>query len=150
MWMKLNLILQGHLNMCAANSWSIEFEDIDRLINNITKIPNRSEKVINESLREKGAPLAMQDIQPEIPVSMRKKKHAHDSKALSAKFGNLEFTIRPKRSFDYIKYPDLGIGKSKRNPPKHFMNKGLQKAAPKIIKDLNKEVISEINNTLGE
>lgn len=135
--------------MCPANDWTIEFKDIDKLVENISKIPNKSEQVINTTLKSKSAPMAMNSIQVDIPVSPKTKRHAHSNKALQVKYGNLEFTIRPKRSFDYIKYPDLGIGTSKNNPPKHFMKKGLQKAEPKIVKDLNEKVINEINKTLG-
>ncbi len=134
----------------ASNDWSMDLGSIDQLLNNIQKIPNRSEKVINEALRAKGAPKAMSNIQEGIPVSPKKKQHAHDNKALNVQYGNLEFKIRPKKTFDYIKYPDLGIGTSKHNQPKNFMKKGLDKAAPKIVDDLSNAVINEINNTLGE
>lgn len=134
----------------ASNDWTIDTTGIDRLIENVEKIPNESEKIINNTLRIKGAPRAMKTIQEGIPISPKKKRHAHDSKALNVKYRNLEFTIRPKRSFEYIKYPDLGIGTSKRNPPKQFMKKGLDKATPKIVNDLTEAVVSEINNTLGE
>ncbi|MFE7204631.1 hypothetical protein [Heyndrickxia sporothermodurans] len=135
--------------MCAAK-WSMDFPDVDRLVESISKIPNRSETVINKTLRAKGAPKAMDSIQPIIPLSRKKKKHARDSKALVVKHGNLEFTIRPKRAFEYIKYPDLGIGTSKKKQPKEFMKKGLDKAASRIVDDLADAVIKEIDNTLGE
>ncbi|WP_205603261.1 hypothetical protein [Heyndrickxia ginsengihumi] len=134
----------------ASNEWSMDIGNIDQLLKNMQKIPNRSEKVINDTLRIKGAPKAMDNIQSGIPVSPKRKKHAHDSKALNVKYGNLEFFIRPKKTFDYIKYPDLGIGTSKHNQPKQFMKKGLEKATPKILDDLSTAVINEINNTLGE
>nr|WP_259545001.1 hypothetical protein [Heyndrickxia oleronia] len=133
----------------SANDWSIDFTDVDKLIENMSKIPNRSEEVINKSLQTKGAPLAMSDIQVDIPISPFVKRHAHSNKALNVTFANLQFTIRPKRQFEYIKYPDLAIGTSKNNAPKQFMKKGLQKAEPKIVKDLTDSVIEEINKTLG-
>ncbi|MED4492829.1 HK97-gp10 family putative phage morphogenesis protein [Heyndrickxia coagulans] len=137
-----------------ASNWDIDFTDVDNLIKKVEQIPNRSEKVINETLKIKGSPLAMQKIQEGIPVSTWKgrvlnKKHARDSKALNVKHGNLEFTIRPKKQFEYIKYPDLGIGTSKRNPPKEFMRGGLEKARQPIINDLTSAVENEINKTLG-
>ncbi|GIN86976.1 hypothetical protein J6TS2_33620 [Heyndrickxia sporothermodurans] len=134
--------------MCAAN-WTINFKDVDRLAQNISKIPNRSEEIINRTLRGKSAPKAMESIQVGIPISPKQKRHAHSSKALNVQHGNLEFTIRPKRSFDYIKYPDLGIGTSKKKAPKLFMEKGLDKTSPTIVNDLNNAVIKEIENTLG-
>lgn len=133
----------------SANDWSIEFKDVDRLIENMSKIPNRSEEIINTTLRTKGAPLAMSDIQTGIPISPKTKRHAHSNKALNVKYNHLQFTIQPKKKFEYIKYPDLAIGTSKNNDPKLFMKKGLLKAEPKIVKDLTNSVVEDINKTLG-
>lgn len=138
-----------------ATAWQMDFVDVDRLIEKIQMIPNKSEAVINGRLKVKGAPMAMNFIQPEIPISswkghVLKKKHASQSKALSVKYGNLEFTIRPKPSFNYIKYPDLGIGTSIKNKPKKFIKTGLDLAAQYIIDDLTDAVMEKINRTLGE
>lgn len=138
-----------------ATAWQMDFVNVDRLLEKIELIPDRSESVINSTLKSKGAPKAMDFIQPEIPVSNWKgrvlnKKHAAKSKALSAKFGNLQFTIRPKPSFNYIKYPDLAIGTSQYNQPKKFMKNGLDIAAQYIVNDLTNAVSNEINKTLGE
>lgn len=137
-----------------ASNWDVDFTDVEELIKKVEQIPNRSEKVINDALKSKGAPLAMQEIQEGIPVSTWKgrvlnKKHARNNKALNVKYGNLEFTIRPKKQFEYIKYPDLGIGTSQHNPPKNFMRGGLEKARPPIVKNLTKAVEDEITKTLG-
>lgn len=60
--------------------------------------------------------MAMENIQENIPLSPRKnKKHAKTSSSLTVKHENMGFTIRPKRAFEYIKYPDLAIGTSNRN-----------------------------------
>lgn len=139
----------------AANDWSVEFNDVDHLIQKIEQIPNRSESILNNTLRSKSAPMAINSIQPDIPISswkgrVLKKKHARNYNSLTVKHGNLEFTIRPKPSFNYIKYPDLGIGTSKNNEPKQFMKKGLDQAVPGIMSDLTNAVMEEINRTLGE
>lgn len=144
--------------MCAdwrRTAWVVDFADVSEFLNKLERIPNQSEKIINRVLETKGAPRAMTTIQPTIPISSWKgrvlnKKHAVKSKALTAEYRNLEFTIRPKPQFNYIKYPDLGIGTSIRNEPQMFMKKGLDKAAPLIVKDMEEAVISEINKTLGE
>jgi hypothetical protein len=135
--------------MCAENQWKMDFTDVTNLLKQIKRIPNRSEAVINRRLREFGAPIAMQTIQEAIPVSLkRNKKHARNSNALRVKHDNLAFTIRPKPSFEYIKYPDLGIGTSKRNAPEQFMKKGLNKVRSKIISDLERAVSEEIQKDL--
>lgn len=141
--------------MCARSNWSVDIKGIDKLVKNIEKIPGHSESIINKRLRFSSAPLAKMSIQEEIPISswkgrILKKKHAHDSKALNIKHSNLAFTIRPGSKFSYLMYPDLGIGTSKRNAPKEFIKKGLNKVKPDIIEDLNSAVVREINKTLGE
>ena len=59
------------------------------------------------------------------------------------------FTIRPKRAFEYIKYPDLAIGTSHRNREKMFMKKGLDRSTPKIVDDLTTSVLQSIEDTLN-
>jgi hypothetical protein len=138
-----------------ASAWQMEFVSVDKLIEKIQMIPNKSESIMNSTLKSKGAPKAIDFIQPEIPISswkghILKKKHASQSNALTVKHGNLQFTIRPKPSFNYIKYPDLGIGTSIKNEPKKFMKNGLDIASQYIVNDLTNAVIDEINRTLGE
>jgi hypothetical protein len=139
--------------MCAK--WNMELKGVDELIKNIEKIPGISESIINKRLRSTSAPLAQIVIQEEIPISSWKgrilnKKHARDNKALKVKHSNLAFKIGPSTKFNYLKYPDLGIGTSKGNNPKEFIEKGLNKVKPDIISDLNSAVVREINKTLGE
>lgn len=140
--------------MTNTNQWQLDFNDVDKLVSNIGKLSKRSETVINNTLDKKGIPLAEESIQPTIPVSMRKgrvinKKHARNYKALSSERGNLEFVTRPKPRFNYLKYPDLAIGTSQYNTPKQFMKRGMDKAAPKIMDELSKDMIKDIDNTLG-
>ncbi|MDF2605901.1 MAG: hypothetical protein K0S34_91 [Bacillales bacterium] len=118
------------------------------------QIPYKSEKVINEILHTEAIPMAIQSIQPNIPVStwknkVRKKKHAKENHPQAPQKENLGFTIRPKPRFNYLKYPDLAIGTSQHNVPQYFMKKGLQDVAPKIIDKLMDGLQEEIYKTLG-
>ncbi|MBH0159115.1 hypothetical protein IHV10_22350 [Fictibacillus sp. 5RED26] len=139
----------------SSNKWALDFKDIEILEEKMKQIPGRSEQAINDVLHGEGVNIVVREIQPQIPVStwknrVRKKKHArHVTNPQSSKKENLGFTIRPKPKFNYLKYPDLGIGKSKRNEPQHFMNKGLQKASPIIIEKLNDALDKTIKESLG-
>lgn len=138
--------------MCAnwqQTAWSMDLSELEHLFKRLQQVTGNSERTINEVLQKKAAPKVMERIQPNMPLSPRKKKHARTSKALTVKHGNLQFTIRPKRSFEYIKYPDLAIGTSHKNDPKMFMKKGLDEARSELIEELVHAVITEINNTLG-
>lgn len=138
--------------MCAnwrSPAWQMDLSELDTLFEQMKKVPNQSERIINEILRHEGAQMVIDAIQPTIPLSPRRKKHAQKSNALTAKHGNLEFTIRPKRSFEYIKYPDLAIGTSQHNEPKNFMKQGLDKTTKPIIIKLLEGINDEIKKTLG-
>lgn len=138
----------------AANSWSVEFGDIEALERKMKKIPSKSEQTLNKVLHTDGVNLAVESIQPKIPVStwkgrVRNKKHAKDQRALTNSKLNLGFMIRPTPRFNYLKYPDLGIGNSKKNTPRKILERGLQTATPKISERLNTELDKVINQTLG-
>ena len=138
--------------MCAnwrQTAWSMDTTEIDALFQRLQRTSGNAERTINDVLQKKAAPKVMEQIQPTIPLSPRRKKHARKSKALTVKHGNLEFTIRPKRSFTYIKYPDLAIGTSHKNEPKMVMKKGLDSALPDVMSDIVDAVITDIQNTLG-
>lgn len=138
-----------------AAKWEIDFSDLDKLESKIKRIPNESEKTINEVIHKKGIVRVESSIQPRIPVStlkgaVRSKKHARDVKfpTTSQKL-NLAFVIRPKPKYQYLKYPDLAIGQSKRNKPEEFMATGLEKAAPEIVEDISLALDDVIKRTLG-
>ncbi|MBG9841778.1 MULTISPECIES: hypothetical protein [Bacillus cereus group] len=138
----------------AASSWSVEFDDIEALERKMKQIPGKSEQALNKVLHTDGVNLAIESIQPKIPVStwkgrVRNKKHAKDQKALTNSKLNLGFMIRPTPRFNYLKYPDLGIGNSKKNTPRKILERGLHTATPKISERLNTELDKVINQTLG-
>lgn len=142
----------------AANwrrkSWYLDSNALDILADKLAKIPDRSEEVMNKYLHGKGIEKSSDTINRHIPVShwegrTRNKKHARQSQALKGEGINLGFIIRPKPAFNYIKYPDLGIGQSKRNQPEKFMEKGLEMTVPEMVEDLEKEILKEIDKTLG-
>jgi len=140
--------------MATTNHWELDLKNMDSFLQRLGKISLGTEQVMQETLDKTGVPLAESSIQPTIPISKWKgktlhKKHAHDYKALSTEKGHLSFTTRPKPRFNYLKYPDLGIGTSQYNVPKFFMKKGLDKSAPKIIRALQENVINDINKNLG-
>lgn len=138
--------------MCAnwrKTAWVMDTTEIDALFNRLQRTTGNAERTINEVLKRSGSPKVMASIQPNIPLSLKQKKHARNSKALTVKHGNLEFTVRPKRAFEYIKYPDLAIGTSQYNEPKKFMKKGLDDVAPDVVHDIVSAVITDIQQTLG-
>ncbi len=125
-----------------ANSWELTIAGYDKLLVKMEKYSSESERVINKVLRSRGSDIAVKKIEQLIPVSegqLRKgHKHAKFSRPLQVEHINLGFIVRPKKKFDYIKYPDLGIGHSQYNQPEEFMKRGLQIALDPITDELLK------------
>ncbi|EUJ46669.1 hypothetical protein [Paenilisteria rocourtiae] len=134
--------------------WELESSDVDRLLDVMAKLPNRSEEVINRSLKEKGAPLAIQNIEKKINISkdwrgrVLNKKHAQSASPFKVTPSNLGFEITSKKPFNYLVFPDEGIGAHNKNA-QGFMQKGLDESVPEIVEQLEKDVLEEINRTLG-
>ncbi|EGO2798139.1 hypothetical protein [Enterococcus faecalis] len=138
----------------TSTAWDVEFVDLDKLRENMMKIPGSSETIINQVLRTKSAEMTAKTIISGMPVSdvknrIMKRKHAKFSNSLKIDYMNLGFKERPQKRFEYLKYPDLGIGTSIGKVPQEFMRKGMEKEVPVITKDLNEALINEINKNIG-
>lgn len=121
-------------------SWTINIRGHDELLSKMERYSSQSEQVINTVLKEYGGKTAVSKITPIIPVSAeqarRGHRHAQSSTPLRVQYKNLGFVIRPKNPFDYLKYPDLGIGTSIKNQPKEFLMRGLDMAVDPIVTEL--------------
>ncbi|MGR5966932.1 hypothetical protein ACT7DB_33260 [Bacillus cereus] len=134
--------------MCAK--FSVDYAQMERLEQNVKKLPNRAEKILNEVLQVKVSPLLERSILGLMPVSNRKKKHANTFKSLSTNNKeNLTVTLKPKPKFTYLVFPDLGVGTSSKNAPQLFMERGVKRETNKSIEECNKALLEEINRTLG-
>lgn len=130
-------------------TWSLTLKGHDELLVKMEKYSSESERVINQVLKSRGSDIVVKKIEQLIPVSegqLRKgHKHAKFSSPLQVEHVNLGFIVRPKKKFDYLKYPDLGIGHSKNNQPEEFMKRGLQIALDPITDELLRG-FEELNN----
>ncbi|MDT2810064.1 hypothetical protein P7H43_06175 [Enterococcus asini] len=124
----------------AYNRWAVTLVGQDALLIKMQNYSSQSEAVINQVLKESGGRLAVDKITNLIPISKeelrRGHRHAKSSKPLSVQYFNLGFRVRPKKKFEYIKYPDLGIGTSQYNQPQDFMQRGLQMTVSPITEAL--------------
>lgn len=152
MSMRWNLISLGRLSMCAK--WSVDFADVDKLTELISKIPNKSEEIINKTLETKAVPLAKQNIEKRINLSknwkgqLLNKNHAQTAGPFVAKMSNLGFELVSKPKFNYLIFPDQGVGKNNKTK-QDFMLLGLEESTAEIVEMLEEDVLKEINNILG-
>ncbi|HHW4467436.1 TPA: hypothetical protein ACUWZY_002311 [Listeria monocytogenes] len=138
--------------MCAK--WSVDFADVDKLTELISKIPNKSEEIINKTLETKAVPLAKQNIEKRINLSknwkgqLLNKNHAQTAGPFVAKMSNLGFELISKPKFNYLIFPDQGVGKNNKTK-QDFMLLGLEESTAEIVEMLEEDVLKEINNILG-
>ncbi|EAC5361774.1 hypothetical protein KR917_002244 [Listeria monocytogenes] len=138
--------------MCAK--WSVDFADVDKLTELISKIPNKSEEIINKTLETKAVPLAKQNIEKRINLSkswkgqLLNKNHAQTAGPFVAKMSNLGFELVSKPKFNYLIFPDQGVGKNNKTK-QDFMLLGLEESTAEIVEMLEEDVLKEINNILG-
>ncbi|MGF3214609.1 hypothetical protein ACQV2X_05565 [Facklamia sp. P12945] len=115
--------------------FNIEFEDNKELLEAFKQIPNKAEKVTNDFLESKGAPETMRAIIGLMPISRVNKQHAKESSSLQKKMENLGFEILPKKKFNYLVFPNDGIG-NKNLKEQMFFQLGLKQVEGPLIKQL--------------
>lgn len=132
----------------GANQWEMSMTGMEQVIKRMEESPHKSEQIINNVLNTTGKQLVSKRMPIDIPVSKKSKRHARNSNPYNVKTTNLGLIIKPKgksvdtgrpqpkTGFNYLKFPDLGIGTSSSKQPKNFMLKGLEKTVPEISIEL--------------
>ena len=124
------------------------FEQLSKLQDSI--------KVINEYLHNVATEYTMNLIKQEMPTSKPRKKnykgqpktYAKESDSLQTKNTNLGFIVMTTNPFYYLVFPALGVGNSVDKTPNDFMNRGINKAIPKIAQDLQENLKKEMEDKL--
>lgn len=131
-------------------NFSVDASKFESLQRNIERLPNVAEKIINEDLKSRIAPVMKKSVLGLMPISNRKKAHAKLYQSINDdNKENLTLTLKPKSKYRYLVFPDLGLGTSKKQAAKKFMERGVDKKVDYSIEELNKSLIEEINKTLG-
>ena len=117
--------------------FELDFSEVERLMQTIKDYEGDAESIINEVFKEIGTEEVKSQIQPLIPVSGRtwkgKKAAAKRAKPFVEEFDNLSFVVKTKYEYHYLYFPDDGSNTRKHAGNKQFMQRGAEKAAPKII-----------------
>ncbi|MBS5114128.1 MAG: hypothetical protein KHY88_00245 [Erysipelotrichaceae bacterium] len=129
---------------------ALEDKEIKELIKHIAQLPDRSEALINNYFKNYASSMTIESIMDILPSSGRtwkgKTKAAKNSNPFETDYPNLGFKVKSKSKYNYLVFPDLGIGTSKNNDPQEFMEKGLDIVHDEIIEGLLislKEAIEE-------
>lgn len=124
------------------NKATLDYSASQKLLEAMAKVPERSEKLVNDVLRTSGTAAVMNSIIGFMPVSDRKKRHAKHSKPLKAVMFNLGFDIiakggaaSNKNSFGYLVFPNEGRGSH--NPVAQlFFERGLERVEDMVLDDV--------------
>ena len=134
----------------AFVTYSLDEQQIQEIEDALMRAPRQMEWAINNTIHVKGAKLIMQSIIDFIPigerdqVNGRRKKHAKTSWPLTQENFNLGVTIYAKTAYDYLTYPDMGIGK-RNTAQQDFFAEGLQGSGDTIFQ----WIIEAIDENLG-
>jgi hypothetical protein len=139
--------------------FEIYYDTFTKLEQNLGRLPNKLEKIVNEFLHTEGVEIATEEITILIPNSSWKdhrlnKRHARDVKWSRSENHYLGFTIKSRggaanrpRSFGYLVFPNEGRGPS--NPlEQRFMERGIKNATPKILHRLSNKIEKVIKEEL--
>jgi hypothetical protein len=131
--------------------FELNYEQIAELEQKLSRLPGKAEEAINEVLHTDGIEMVTEEITKLLPVSrirnrIRNKQHAKTSKWSASEKHNLGFTIKSKGgaanrrgSFGYLVFPNEGRG-AHNLVEQRFMERGLEKATPRILERLNERI----------
>lgn len=140
--------------------FKLKADDLEKLANLISEIPNLAEDIMNDYLHNQGANIVIQEIKNEMPVGIHDTKkvkgypqgHAKYSMSLEFTKMNLGFAVKTTKNpyFGYLYFPNFGEGTSKRNEPNQFFERGTEKGRTIIMNDLivllQSKIKEEFNN----
>ena len=119
-------------------SFSLNYTESQRYEELLKQLPNRSEAVINKYLEATGIEIARREMENLTPVSDRQKSHAKYAKPYSRQeFPNLGFTVITSKAYNYLVFPDEGLGTSKGKAAQQFASRGVERASKERIKGIN-------------
>lgn len=133
---------------------SISAEDFNRIIENVNRLGETSEQVINDYIHSQASETIIRGITQKIPKSKRGKVHAKTSVWYEKKDYNLAVNIansvRGKRgtSFYYLTFVNEGTGTSKLGKNKNFMARGLNAVYDEVVNGIVEELQKNITKEL--
>ena len=129
-----------------------DLSEFEEFMKKFTSMGVDVEGACNQYLHEKGYKLTESEIYRLMPRSddqRRGKRHAKNSKSLKPVLINLGFEIKTPKKFNYLLFPNDGIGTSIRNLPQEFFERGLGATEEKILKELAENLEAAIERTIN-
>lgn len=106
----------------------LKLEDFERLQQAMVEFQGNSAKIINQVFHDEGAQWVSEEIQRLMPVSGRtwsgKANAAKGSKSLTNEKGNLSFTVKTTKKYQYLYFPDDGSNTKRHAGNQQFFARG--------------------------
>ncbi len=130
---------------------SIEFklkdDDLKKIEQSIMEYGDDAESIINDFLRDYASNMVVDAIVVMIPQSGRmwkgKRKPARSGNPFKTDFINLGFTIKSKKTYNYLYFPDQAAGTSQGKSPLLFMEKGMDNVYDSIVNGILNKLTKE-------
>lgn len=135
-------------------TWNVDYAQSERYEELLKLLPNRAESEINKYLQDEGIEKARREMENLTPISDRPITKSHGRHAKPSKpygrqeFPNLGFTVITSPQFNYLVFPDEGMGTSKGRVAQEFSRLGAEKASNDIVKGIN-AALEELLNKGG-
>ena len=107
-----------------AETFSLDTSAFEQLIPKLQEYGNGAEGVINSTFKANDE-VFKNSIDNILPVSDRK-KHAKGSNPFQSTFGNLSITIKSKKKYNYLYFPDDGSNTERHQGNQQFMRRGVE------------------------
>ena len=130
----------------AGAAFSLNDDDINKLIEAIQSYSGNAEDAIGEYLESEVPDIVKPSIKNLIPVSEKGKKHARSSAPFTEDMeGKLSIYIHTKKQWHYLFFPNEGEGTSKGQMPHDFMGQGVEEEYDTLVNGIIESLIDGFN-----
>lgn len=125
----------------ANETLSVEQKGFNELLKRVSGYGAEVEKIINDYLHNEAPKRINPSIVGLVPVSDRLKKHAKNSNPFGRQENyNLAVKLITSKEFNYLVFPDEGLGTSKNNIALDFTGRGLEAETPTLIDEMTARI----------
>lgn len=104
------------------------------------------EQSINDYLHNEAAAKISPAIAGFVPMSNRNKVHAKNANPFTRQENyNLAVKVITDKKFNYLVFPDEGLGTSINNDPQNFTGRGLEAITPELLNDMTARITEKLN-----
>ena len=131
----------------ANQTFELNYNSISEFAKRFDAMPAEVESIINNFLHGEAPEIIRPELSGLIPISDRNKTHAAHNKNAFGRQENYNLSVKliTSRNFNYLVFPDEGLGTSYINEPQNFTGRALEQATPELADNMTEYV----KNMLG-